>query len=254
MSAFAVPLSALRQLLAERFPAAARPVADVWPTGVPAVDAAAGGLPRRSLTELVCSAPSSGGELFIAQLLALSRRQLARVALIDATDNFDPQSIPPGELEHLVWVRCRSVTEAMGAADLCAREASLDLVILDLTWHGCSTRDSGAQDHSSVPQPPHAPATRQHHGSQTRATPDRDSTISALRKIPDRTWYRLQRAVEQTNLVFLVLTPLRLVASAQLRLQLAESHVLPRQSLPRPQLVSDFAVTLQRQRQAARLA
>jgi len=214
MSASAVPLSALRQLLAERFPAAARPVADVWPTGVPAVDAAVGGLPRRSLTELVCSAPSSGGQLFIAQLLALSRRQLARVALIDATDNFDPQSIPPGELEHLVWVRCRSLAEAMGAADLCAREASLDLVLLDLTY----------------------------------------GAASDLRKIPDRTWYRLQRAVEQTNLVFLALTPLRLVASAQLRLELTESHVLPRQSQPRPQLVTDFAVTLQRQRQAARPA
>lgn len=214
MSASAVSLSALRQLLAERFPTAAAPIAGVWPTGVPAVDAAVGGLPRRSLTELVCSAPSSGGQLFIAQLLALSRRQLARVALIDATDNFDPQSIPPGELEHLVWVRCRSLAEAMGAADLCAREASLDLVLLDLTY----------------------------------------GAASDLRKIPDRTWYRLQRAVEQTNLVFLALTPLRLVASAQLRLELTESHILPRQSLPRPQLVTDFAVTLQRQRQATRPA
>ena len=214
MSSPAVPLSALRQLLAERFPAAARPATGLWPTGVPAVDAAAGGLPRRCLTELVCSVPSAGGQLFLAQLLALTRRQLARVALIDATDNFDPQSIPPGELEHLVWVRCRSLTEAMAAADLCAREASLDLVLLDLTY----------------------------------------GAWSALRKIPDRTWYRLQRAVEQTNLVFLALTPLRLVASAQLRLLLAESHALSRQSLPRPQLVTDFAVTLQLQRQAARSA
>ena len=214
MSAPGVSVSALRQLLAERFPAADRPATEVWPTGVPAIDDATGGLPRRSLTELVCSAPSSGGELFIAQLLALSRRQLARVALIDASDNFDPQSIPPADLEHLVWVRCRSLTEAMGAADLCAREASLDLVLLDLT----------------------------------------QGAVAELRKIADRTWYRLQRAVEQTNLVFLTLTPLRLVASAQLRLQLTASHVLPRQSLPRPQLVSDIAVSLQRQRHAARSA
>ncbi len=214
MSASAVSLSALRQLLATRFPAAERPADAVWPTGIPAVDDAAGGLPRRSLTELVCSTPSSGGELFITHLLALTRRQLARVALIDATDNFDPQSIPPSELEHLVWVRCRSQADAMAAADLCARETSLDLVLLDLTG----------------------------------------AALSALRKIPDRTWYRLQRAVEQTNLVFLVLTPGRLVASARLRLQLAQPHSLACQEQPRPGLITNVPLTLQLQRLVAREA
>jgi len=214
MSASAVSVSALRQLLAERFPAADRPADASWPSGIPAVDDAAGGLPRRSLTELVCATPSSGGQLFIAHLLALTRRQLARVALIDATDNFDPQSIPPSELEHLVWIRCRSQADAMAAADLCARETSLDLVLLDLTG----------------------------------------APLSALRKIPDRTWYRLQRAVEQTNLVFLALTPARLVTSARLRLQLAQPHALACQQRPRPGLVTDFPLTLQLQRLAARQA
>jgi hypothetical protein len=214
MSASAAPLSQLRQLLATRFPAAARPVSGVLATGVPAVDEIAGGLPRRALTELVCAAPSTGGQLFIAQLLACSRRESVRVALIDATDNFDPQSLPAHDLEHLVWVRCRSVPEAMTAADLLAREASLDLVMLDLVF----------------------------------------GPLPALRRIPDRTWYRLQRAVEQTNLVFLALTPRRLVTSAQLRLQLDQPHALARQDSPRPALVIDFAVTLQLQRHASRQA
>ncbi|MEO6874452.1 MAG: hypothetical protein ABI222_06480 [Opitutaceae bacterium] len=214
MSASAVNLSALRQLLSERFPVANRPAHGVWPTGVPAVDEAAGGLPRQSLTELVCTAPSSGGQLFIAQLLAVTRRQLARVALIDATDNFDPQSIPDGDLQHLVWVRSRSLNEALASADLLARESSLDLVILDLTY----------------------------------------GAWSALRRVPAATWYRLQRAVEQTNLVFLALTPLRIVVSAQLRLQLTESPALARQALSRPQLIHDFAVTLQLQRHTTRQA
>ena len=175
---------------------------------------AVGGLPRRGLTELVCTAPSTGSELFIAQLLALTRPQAARVALVDATDNFDPSSIPAEELQHLVWVRCRSLHEAMSSSDLLAREASLDLVILDVTC--CA--------------------------------------LAALRRIPANTWYRLQRAVEQTNLVFLALTPARLVASAQLRLQHYRLHALARQQAARPTLVTDFAITLQLQRHAARQA
>jgi hypothetical protein len=214
MSPSAANLVQLRQLLATRFPAAVRPATGVLPTGVPALDADTGGLPRRGLTELVCTAPSTGGQLFIAQLLAHSRRQSIRVALAEAADNFDPQSIPAADLQHLVWVRAHSVTEAMGAADLLAREASLDLVMLDLT--------SGAP--------------------------------AELRRIPDRTWYRLQRAVEQTNLVFLVLTTVRLVGSAQLRLQLDHSHTLARQSATRPALVTDLTLTLQLQRHAARQA
>lgn len=207
-------LAQLRQLLAERFPTAVRPGTGVWPTGVPAVDESTGGLPRRALTELVCGPPSTGGHLFITQLLGRSRRESVRVALVDATDNFDPQSVPAHELQHLVWVRCRSVPEAMTAADLLAREASLDLVILDLAY----------------------------------------GPLAALRRIPDRTWYRLQRAVEETNLVFLALTPTRLVASAQLRLQLERPHVLPHQQARRPDLVSGLAITLQLQRHAARQA
>ena len=214
MSSSAANLTQLRQLLAERFPTAARTDTGVLPTGVPAIDEAVGGLPRRGLTELVCTAPSTGSELFIAQLLTLTRSQSARVALIDATDNFDPSSIPANELEHLVWVRCRSLTEAISASDLLAREASLDLVILDLTC----------------------------------------SALAALRRIPANTWYRLQRAVEQTNLVFLALTPARLVASAQLRLQLDQPHALARQQSARPQLISDFAISLQLQRHVARQA
>src|SRR6185312_8556827 len=98
MSASAAHLLQLRQLLADRFPTIARPATGLLPTGVPAIDEAVGGLPRRGLTELVCTAPSTGSELFIAQLLKLTRPQAARVALIDATDNFDPSSIPAEEL------------------------------------------------------------------------------------------------------------------------------------------------------------
>lgn len=204
----------LRQLLAERFPQAARAVGGVLATGVPAVDeAAGGGLPRPALSELIVAGPSAGGSLFLAQLLATTRLLPARVALVDAADSFDPQSFPPEELQHLLWVRCPTPAAAMPVVDLLAREASLDAVVLDLA----------------------------------RVLP------SALRKIPAAHWYRLQRAVEQTDLALLVLTPIALVPCAALRLTLEPSHRLDAQSRPRPALGMILPVVLARQRSRAAL-
>jgi hypothetical protein len=204
-------LSALRQLLAERFPQASRPANSLLPTGIPSVDDALGGLPRHALTELVCAGPTTGSHLFLAQLLASTRALPARVALIDAADQFDPQSMSGDHLHHLLWVRCRTASDAMPVADLLAREANLDLVVLDC-----------------------APCAQ-----------------ASLRRIPATTWYRLQRAVEQTDLAFLVLSPAALVPSAQLRLQLDHTHPLSSLSIDRPHLAIDLDVSRQRQRISA---
>lgn len=204
-------LSSLRQLLAARFPQAARPAEARLLTGIPSVDDTTGGLPRSALTELVSATPHAGAQLFLAQLLAVSRALPSRAALIDASDQFDPASIPDEHLEHLLWIRCRSLQDALPAADILARDANFDLVILDL---------------ASEPR-------------------------SALRRIPAHSWYRLQRAVEQTQLAFLVVTPVALVPSAQLRLELVQAHDLSAQTQARPDLASALHVTPQRQRLAA---
>jgi hypothetical protein len=117
--------------LAERFPDSVRAADDVLPTGLPAIDAVAGGLPRPGLTELVCSAPSCGSQLFFGRLLQLTREQSLRVALVDR-DHFDPTSWPVHLLEHLVWVKTRHIDEAIMATDLLARDANLGLLVLDL--------------------------------------------------------------------------------------------------------------------------
>src|SRR4030095_13582674 len=90
-----------------------------------------------------------------------------RVALIDSTDSFDPGSFPTDQSAHLLWVRCSSTTTALQAADLIARDANLGLVVLDL-----------------------------------RRAPEAD-----LRRIPGPQWYRLQRAVEPTDLALVIETP-----------------------------------------------
>jgi len=160
-------LAALRLLLTERFPQAAPRPAAVLPTGVAAIDdVAGGGLPLGGITEVVALAPSSGGQLLISSLLAATRARRMRAALVDAHDAFDPQSHEPVLLEHLVWVRCRTLDEAMHAADILVRDANLALVMLDLR------------------------------GLERRA----------LRGVPATTWYRLQRALERTDMALVVLT------------------------------------------------
>jgi len=208
MSAAPKKLAELRLLLAERFPTVPRTIGRVLPTGIEAVDDAAGGLPLSAITEIVCASPSCGGHLLIGQLLAATRATRTRVALIDSTDSFDPASFDEDLLAHLVWVRCATTATAMSAADLLARDANLGLVVLDL-----------------------------------RRAPEAD-----LRRIPSTQWYRLQRAVEPTDLSLVVETSRASVPSAQLRFKLTTSHAAAALDRERAALTAELAPALQRQR------
>src|SRR6185503_12304654 len=209
-------LASLRRQLAERLPTlqrtfalfgAAKP-ARVLPTGVGALDDALGGLPLATVTEIVCAAPSCGGQLLLQQLLAVTRRERRRVALVDSHDSFDPDSCPHDLLAHLLWIRCPSTATALQAADLVARDANLGLVVLDL-----------------------------------RRAPEAD-----LRRIPGPQWYRLQRAVEPTDLALVVETPRPSVPSAQVRFVLARPHAMAALDNERPALTTQLTPALQRQR------
>lgn len=206
-----IRISALRELLQERFPQACRTAAGVLPTGIDAVDAAAGGLPRAALTEIVCRAPSCGSQLLLGQVLRSARSRGERMALVDADDRFDPAFWPDESLAALVWVRCSAPEQAVPAADVLARDANLSCLALDL----------------------------------------RGTAPAVLRRVPPAAWYRLQRAVEQSAVALVVLTPVPLVPSAQLRLDLSSSHALSAQAQDREALGRSLPAALQRQRLAA---
>jgi hypothetical protein len=216
MAAAPEKLAALRRQLAERFPTTRHQPGRRLRTGVPALDETTGGLPLAALTELVCDAPSCGSHLLLSQFLAITRAGRTRVALIDAADSLDPESLPADSLTHLVWVRCprhgeaagKATTLALNAADLVARDANFGLVILDL-----------------------------------HRAPELD-----LRRIPGSQWYRLQRAVEPTDLALVVITPRASVPSAQLRLVLGTAQEPAAFTSDRPALVARLAPAVQRQR------
>ena len=211
MPAAPTSLAALRHLLAERFPTLPKSAGRVLPTGIAGLDAATGGLPLGAVTEIVCQTPSCGGQLFLGQLLTVTRAASLRVALIDGHDAFDPASFPSDTLAHLVWVRCRTFTEALRATDFLARDANLALVVLDL-----------------------------------RRAPEAD-----WRRTPATTWHRLQRAATDAGLALVVITPRPAVPSAQLRLILSTPHDLSALSTPRATLATTLAPTLQRHRLSA---
>ena len=177
----------LRRLLAERFPQPHVAPQARLATGLPTLDdALGGGLPKGGITELTSSNVSAGTALLIQQLLQTVHRERYFIALIDGRDSFDPQPLGNARLRNLLWVRCARALDAVKAADLLLRDGNFPLVVLDLVLN--------------------AP--------------------EELRKIPQTSWYRLQRLAEPTPTAFLVLTRRSMISSAQLKLVLENSWTL----------------------------
>jgi hypothetical protein len=177
----------LRQLLAERFPQTASPMAGRLATGLPGIDEIiGGGLPKNAITELSSPNLSGGSALLLYALLQNAQRTGYFLALVDGKDSFDPQPLGNARLGHLLWVRCRKAFEAVQAADLLLRDGNFPLVVLDLVLNASEE----------------------------------------LRKIPQTSWYRLQRLVEAVPAAFLVLTRTSLISSAQLKLSLPNAWQL----------------------------
>jgi hypothetical protein len=205
-------VSALRSLLAARFPERARRHSDGVPAAVRSIDEAlGGGLPAGQLTELVSAAPSSGGQTVIAALLEAAQGARQRVALIDGADGFAPDAVPDDILRHLVWIRCRLPEEAFSVADILVRDGNYAAVILDL--RGCAER--------------------------------------ALRRTPASTWYRLQRAAEGGSVAVLVQTTSPQVPAVPWRLVLDTPLPLADADIPRGTVAGRLAVRAERSHPAA---
>src|SRR2546430_4063047 len=174
----------LRKALSERFPARSAPAASVLTTGLRFLDrASGGGLPKSAITELITPRPSAGSASLVHALLRAAQQDRHFVALIDGSDSFDPGSSDNSALRHLLWVRCRKAFDAIKAADFLLRDGNFPPVIVDLVLN----------------------------------------TPEELRKIPQTSWYRLQRLAEAVPTVCLVINRYEMVGSAQLKLVLKNS-------------------------------
>jgi len=139
-------------------------------SGIAAIDALTGGLPRGCLTE-ICGPASSGRTTLLVAALAAATRRGECCVVVDASDVLDPQSAAAAgvELTRLLWVRCGEsspqarLEQLLRAADLLLESGGFGLIALDL---------------GDLP-----PQTARH--------------------IPLTTWFRFRRAVEHTPTVLL---------------------------------------------------
>jgi hypothetical protein len=207
-------VSALRSLLAARFPERNRRPCGGVPAAVRSVDdALGGGLPAGRLTELVSAAPGGGGQTVLARLLEATREARQRVALIDGADGFAPEAVADDMLRHLVWVRCRGPAQAFAVADILVRDGNYAAAVLDL--RGCAER--------------------------------------VLRRTPASVWYRLQRAAEGGSVAVLVQTQAPLVPAVPWRLSLDVPLSLADADVPREAVADRLAARAERGRAAAEL-
>jgi hypothetical protein len=209
MSFSVMPMSGklidLRNLLANRFPRAPKSVGTRLITGLAFFDqSVGGGLPKGAITELITPPRSAGSASLVHAFIHGAYRDKYFVALIDGRDSFDPCALGNSILRQLLWVRCTKALEAVKAADLLLRDGNFPLLIVDLIFN----------------------------------------SPGELRKIPQTTWYRLQRLVESVPTACLVLTRYEMVSSAQLKLVLENSWNL--ETLEKHDAISQLRIAVKR--------
>lgn len=184
-------------------------------TGIAAFDdALGGGLGSGTFTEIVSAAPSCGGQSLTGALLEATRKTRQRTALLEASDAFSVEPFPESLLAHLVWFRSSVLKVFWQAADILLRDANFAVVVMDL-----------------------------------RAVPERE-----IKRTPATTWYRLQRAIEQSEAAVVVHTDFALVPCAARRLVLSRPLTMAAFKQTRHELQSDLSPELQLQRNHRRVA
>jgi hypothetical protein len=170
-------------------------------SGVPAIDALTGGLPRGCLTE-ICGPASSGRTTLLLSAVAAATHRGEFCVVIDASDALDPHSAAAAgvDLRRLLWVRCnegsipkksskkpraqqklpqtdfdfnhanswtseRCLEQVLRATDLLLESGGFGLIVLDLA----------------------------------------DLPHQAARRIPLTTWFRFRRAVENKPTILLAI-------------------------------------------------
>ncbi len=196
-------------------------------SGIPAIDALTGGLPRGCLTE-ICGSASSGRTTLLLAAMAAATHRGEFCVVIDASDALDPHFTAAAgvELDRLLWVRCSEsspqrerspqrhrdtekkslkeqiqlrsknqiehrIEQVLRATDLLLESGGFGLIVLDLA----------------------------------------DLPIQSARRIPLTTWFRFRRAVENKPTILLAIEQHPIAGScSSLLLQLESPRILSAQA------------------------
>jgi hypothetical protein len=197
----------LRKLLAERFPQTQLSPGAVISTGLSSIDRAiGGGLPKGAITELISPRLSAGSASLIYALLQTAYRDRYFIALVDGRDSFDPSA--SGGLSNS---RLRNLLWVRCRQAVEAIKAA-DLLLRD--------------------------------GNFPLVIVDLVFNPPEDLKIPQTSWYRLQRLVETAPTACLVLTRQSMISSAQLKIVLENAWSL--ETFEEDDAISRLRVQIQR--------
>jgi recombination protein RecA len=210
-----------------------RPAPEMVTSGIPALDALTGGLPRGCLTE-ICGPASSGRTTILLAALAAATRRGEYCAVIDASDALDPHSLAAAgiDLDHLLWVRCgddiqqkagKSAKKQAGAPPLSRtlrQGGGFDFLSqspLDFRQNELSPRSA---ENSPLEKTPRYTRPSEHRLEQVLRATDlllesggfgliildlADLPPQSARRIPLTTWFRFRRAVEHKPTILLAI-------------------------------------------------
>ena len=185
-----------------------RPAPEMVSSGIPALDALTGGLPRGCVTE-ICGSASSGRTTLLLAALAAATRRGEYCVLVDASDALDPQSAAASrvELQCLLWVRCGEDSPQEKRSP--QRHSSTSL------WAGSGTEKNSFRDNNSssanrsqnrLEQALRATDLLLESGGFGMIALDlADLPPQAARRIPLTTWFRFRRAIEHTSTILLAI-------------------------------------------------
>ena len=236
-----------------------RPAPELVSSGIPALDALTGGLPRGCLTE-ICGPASSGRTSVMLAVLAAATRRGEYCAVIDANDTLDPQSLATSgiDLDRLLWIRCSDQSPALGSAGL--RPAAAGASCPRLKSNPNSGQLPGSSSATTQPAFDFPDGAKQKVSCQSEHRLEQilratdlllesggfgliildlaDVPHQAARRIPLTTWFRFRRAVEHKPTILLAIEQHPIAGSCSslvLQLQAAKrrknaAHACPEQS------------------------
>ncbi len=187
---------------------AVRPAPEMVSSGIAAMDALTGGLPRGCLTE-ICGPASSGRTTLLLAALAAATRRGEFCAVVDASDALDPQSAAAAgvELHRLLWVRCGEENPPRRRPSATLRTGS------DTEKKNPNNNQIYKFDETRASHPENCleqllratDLLLESGGFGLIALDLGDLPPQAARRIPLTTWFRFRRAVEYTPTALLAI-------------------------------------------------
>jgi len=208
-----------------------RPAPEMASSGILEMDALTGGLPRGRLTE-VCGAASSGRTSILLTALAAATRRQEACALVDVSDAFDPASAAAAGMDfsRLLWVRCgRAGFDTK--KKFCGSEATRERRDFSNAESGFKfSRASDAESETVEQALRTADLLLQSGGFGLVAIDLGDVSTKLARRIPLTSWFRFQRAVENTPTILFAVTPAPCAQSCAALLLKVQSSAVSRRS------------------------